>query len=173
MNERRTWLAIIACGLAFSMASSVPGQDATTEAGAWEMPASSSPALPLPGEAATDSQQTPTAGGLSPGGRVVMSLAVVLGIFFLTAWFQRKRGGRSTGSLDVPAEAVEVLGETSIGGDDKARLIRIGAKLLLVAESTSGLSTLTEITERAEVERLTELCHVMNHGRRGLRRDAA
>lgn len=133
------------------------------------------PALPLPAASPPAGAADPSAsGGLSPAGRVVMSLAVVLGVFFLTAWFQRKRGAASQDTLDVPPEAVEVLGEMPLGGESSAKLVRIGAKLLLVAETSQGLSTLTEVTDAAEVERLTDLCHVMNHGRGGAwRGDAA
>ena len=116
-------------------------------------------ALPQPGSA----QRAKGAGGLDPTGRLIMSLATVLGAFFLVAWFSRKRG-LGTREGDLPAEAVELLGELPIGGRDTARLLRVGKKLILVSRTSHGLATLTEVTDLEEVQRLTELCHVMQTG---------
>ena len=98
--------------------------------------------------------------GLDPAGRVVMSLSVVLGAFFLAAWFGRKR---SQGNTALPAEAVELLGEMPIGRDS-ARLIRVGSKLVLVAATRKGMNPLTEVTDPEEERRLSELCDVMQSG---------
>ena len=108
--------------------------------------------LPRPQEA---QPRVESSGGLDSSGRVIMSLSVVLGAFFLVAWLGRKR---IRVNAELPEEAVEVLGNVTLGPRETARLIRIGSKLLLVASTTSGLTTLTEVTDIDEVEELTRLC---------------
>ena len=61
---------------------------------------------------------------------VVVSLAVVLGLFFIVAWFMRRGLPNSTRRL--PAEVVEVLGRTPLAGRQQMHLLRFGNKLLLV-----------------------------------------
>jgi flagellar biogenesis protein FliO len=84
------------------------------------------------------------------------SLAIVLGLFALLAWFSRRF--TPAGAAALPKEAVELLGRTSLGGTHQVQLMRIGAKLLLVALSPQGARTLTEINNLNEVERLSDLC---------------
>jgi flagellar biogenesis protein FliO len=87
---------------------------------------------------------------------VVGSLGIVLGLFVVLVWFSRRFAPAGTAAL--PKEAVELLGRTSLGGTHQVQLMRVGAKLLLVALTPQGARTLTEITSAAEVERLSDLC---------------
>jgi flagellar biogenesis protein FliO len=87
---------------------------------------------------------------------VAGSLGIVLGLFVALVWFSRRFAPAGTAAL--PKEAVELLGRTSLGGTHQMQLVRVGAKLLLVALSPQGARTLTEITSAAEVERLSDLC---------------
>lgn len=87
---------------------------------------------------------------------ILSSLAMVLGAFFLVAWFARRANPQTTATL--PKEVVESLGRTSMGNRQYLQLVRIGNKLLLLAISSQGVETLTEITTPEEVERLTGLC---------------
>ncbi len=112
--------------------------------------------LPKPGAVA--SQQ----GSSSSASRVVLSLSLVLGAFFVLAWFARQR---LPAEASLPAEAVEVLGRLALGPRESARLIRLGSKLALVADSPQGLTTLLEIDQPEEVDRLTELCQSIGRGR--------
>jgi flagellar biogenesis protein FliO len=84
------------------------------------------------------------------------SLAVVLGLFLVIAWCARRF--TPGGAAVLPKEAVELLGRASFAARQQAHLVRVGNKLLLVAISSAGAQTLTEITEPAEVEHLTALC---------------
>lgn len=93
---------------------------------------------------------------------VLGSLGIVLGLFVLLVWFSRRFAPAGTAAL--PKEAVELLGRTSLGGNQQMQLVRVGAKLLLVALSPQGARTLTEITSAAEVERLSELCRRQKPG---------
>lgn len=96
----------------------------------------------------------------APGGAAILqvggSLAIVVGLFLLAAWALKR--GMPAGSRTLPAEVVEVLGRTPLPGRLHAHLVRCGNKLLLVAVSTSGADTLTEITDPVEVDRLAGIC---------------
>jgi flagellar biogenesis protein FliO len=87
---------------------------------------------------------------------VAASLGIVLGLFVVLVWLSRRFAPAGTAAL--PKEAVELLGRTSLGGTHQMQLVRIGAKLLLVALSPQGARTLTEINSAAEVERLSDIC---------------
>jgi flagellar biogenesis protein FliO len=101
-----------------------------------------------------DRPLVPTPGGAI--GTVVGSLAIVLGLFLVLAWCSRKFA--PAGSAQLPKEALELLGRASLSPRQQVQLVRLGNKLLLVALTPAGAETLTEITDAAEVERLTGLC---------------
>jgi flagellar biosynthetic protein FliO len=87
---------------------------------------------------------------------VVSGLAIVLGLFFAFVWLARK--GAPSAAAALPSEVVQVLGRASLAPRQQMQLVRIGDKLLLVAVTATGAQTLTEITDRAEVERLAAAC---------------
>ncbi len=87
---------------------------------------------------------------------VFASLGVVLGLFFVMAWIVR-RGAPQTSKF-VPSDVVELLGRTPLAHRQHAQLLKIGNKMVLVAVTPTGADTITEITDPAEVERLTRLC---------------
>jgi flagellar protein FliO/FliZ len=90
---------------------------------------------------------------------VITALAIVLGAFLLFAWALR-RGGKYAGSRRgmLPADAVSVLGRTPLAARQFAELLRVGNKLVLVAMTPAGPTTLTEVTDPVEVDRLVGLC---------------
>ncbi len=90
---------------------------------------------------------------------VVTALAIVLGAFLLFAWAIR-RGGKNSISRrgSLPSEVVNVLGRVPIAARQFAQLLRVGNKLVLVALTPDGPTTLTEVTDPAEVDRLVGLC---------------
>lgn len=90
---------------------------------------------------------------------VVTALAIVLGAFLLFAWALR-RGGKNSGTRRglLPADAVSVLGRVPLAARQFADLLRVGNKLVLVAQTPSGPTTLTEITDPMEVDRLVGMC---------------
>jgi flagellar biogenesis protein FliO len=89
-------------------------------------------------------------------GTVVASLGIVLGLFLMLVWCSRRFAPAGTALL--PKEALELLGRAALVGKHQAQLVRVGNKLLVVALSPAGATTLTEITEPAEIERLTAIC---------------
>jgi flagellar biogenesis protein FliO len=114
--------------------------------------------LPLPSAPHSDIQKT--SGGthtLEALFSVIVSLGVVLGLFFLIAWLMR-RGLPSTATARLPAEVVDVLGRAPLAGRQQMHLLRLGNKLLLVCVSPTGVDTLGEITDAAEADRLAALC---------------
>ncbi len=90
---------------------------------------------------------------------VVTALAIVLGAFLLFAWALR-RGGKNSGARRgvLPTDAVSVLGRVPLAARQFAELLRVGNKLVLVALTPTGPTTLTEITDPVEVDRLLGLC---------------
>jgi flagellar biogenesis protein FliO len=97
-----------------------------------------------------------SAAGLGSLGTVGGALAVVLGLFVVVVWVTRRVA--PAGNAPLPKEAVELLGRTTVSGQHAIQLVRIGSRLLLVALSPQGATTLTEITDPHEVERLTAIC---------------
>lgn len=96
----------------------------------------------------------------APTGRVLPmifgSLGLVLGLFLLTVWMLRRAMPASMQRL--PNEVAEVLGQLPLAGRQQAHLLRLGNKLVLVAVSANGADPLAEITDAAEVDRLTGIC---------------
>jgi flagellar biogenesis protein FliO len=87
---------------------------------------------------------------------VIVSLAVVLGLFFVIAWLMRRSLPNSAQRL--PTEAVEILGRTPLAGRQQMHLLRFGNKMLLVCVSPTGVDTLGEITDPVEIDRMAGLC---------------
>jgi flagellar protein FliO/FliZ len=96
------------------------------------------------------------ADGLPSPVTVFGSLLLVLGVFFALVWALRRAA--PPGAALLPAEAFEVLGRAPLANRQHAHLLRCGNKLLLVSAGAAGTEPLTEITDPAEVDRLTELC---------------
>jgi flagellar biogenesis protein FliO len=84
------------------------------------------------------------------------SLAAVLGLFLIIVWCTRRFAPAAASAL--PKDAVELLGRAPLAGRQQMQLVRVGNKLLLLAFSPTGVETLTEITEPAEIEHLLALC---------------
>jgi flagellar biogenesis protein FliO len=120
-------------------------------------------ASPLPLRPHTPADRTETSHrpeGLQSIATVGGSLAAVLGVFFLIVWLLRRASPRGLGIL--PGEAFEVLGRAPLANSQQVHLIRCGNKLLLVAVAAAGAgasaTTLTEITDPEEVDRMADLC---------------
>lgn len=88
--------------------------------------------------------------------KIASALAIVVGLFLVFAWFLR-RGARRVSST-LPADVVCVLGRVPLAARQFADLLHVGNKLVLVASSSAGPATLTEVTDAAEVDRLVGLC---------------
>ncbi len=107
----------------------------------------------------TDSSYEKSGGGSRTFGAIVSvtgSLAVVVGLFMIVAWFMRRSLPQSTRRL--PSDVVETLGRAPALRPAAMHLLRFGNKLLLVSVSPTGVSTLSEITDAAEIDRVSALC---------------
>jgi len=93
--------------------------------------------------------------GSSNIGKMLGSLALVLGLYFAFVWVMRKFNFGSSGSL--PPEIVEVMGQVPFGARRSLQLVRLGSKMLLLLNSPEGTQPLGEITDPVEVEHLTSL----------------
>jgi flagellar biogenesis protein FliO len=94
---------------------------------------------------------------------MITGLAIVIGAFYLFTWAIR-RGGKTAGGRRglLPSDVVDVLGRVPIAARQFAQLLRVGNKLVLVALTPEGPTTLTEVTDPAEVDRLVGLCQQMD-----------
>lgn len=117
-------------------------------------PSASSRKLPPPPSEGNRTASRP--GPISAIITVLGSLAAVLALFVGIAWLMRRGLPQGTGRL--PSGVVEVLGHTSLATRRQMHVLRFGDKLLLVCVSQTGVETLSEIDDVAEVERLTDLC---------------
>jgi flagellar biogenesis protein FliO len=100
--------------------------------------------------------RTPTT-GWSALSSVGVSLGLVVAAFLCVAWLSKKYLPKTAGPL--PKEVVEQLGWSPLAGRQQMQLVRLGNKLLLLAVTPgSSAQPLGEVTEPAEVERLSALC---------------
>ena len=91
------------------------------------------------------------------------SLSLVLGLFFLVAWLLKRPGRKQLARL--PRDVLDVLGRSELpGGREQLQLVRLGRKLVLLWVSSSGVESLAEVTDPAEVDHLVGLCQQTQAG---------
>ena len=88
---------------------------------------------------------------------VLSALFIVLAAFFLVVWLTRSANKRRWSPL--PTEAAQVLGRMPLAGRQWMQLVQVGNKLVMLSVNANQVDTITEITDRDEVERLVALCH--------------
>ena len=96
------------------------------------------------------------------GATVATSLAIVISAFFLLVWLSRKAAPK--GLVSLPSEVVESLGRSQLSARQQMQLIRLGRKLVLLSVTSTGVETITEVTDLEEVERLCALCQQNRSG---------
>jgi flagellar biogenesis protein FliO len=158
MPPTRINLPLLAAGMLcaaslFAQAPQGPVQRATYES-PLPIPRKTEAPLPLAPRGQEISGETPSSGDAVM--TTLGSLAVVLCLFLAVTWLLKR--GAPTASTVLPGEVVEILGRAPLPGRHQMHLVRCGHKLLLVAISTAGADTLTEITDPVEVDRLCGLC---------------
>lgn len=99
---------------------------------------------------------------MSPMLSAAASLGIVLGLFLLVVMVIRR--GMPKTAPQLPRQAVQLLGRAPLVGRQYLHLVRCGNKLLLLSVSAGSATTLTEITDPDEVERLVELCEGVGLG---------
>jgi len=114
-------------------------------------------------KSATDALERPTtATPLSAVSSVAGSLAAVLGLFFVVVWCTRRLS--PAGASVLPKEVVELLGRAPLNPRQQMQLVRLGNKLVLLSVTATGAAALAEVTDAAEVERLSALCRRQQSG---------
>jgi len=150
-------LGVIICGLAVRVTADEPAITTTSlEVPAVELPPSSGP--------------TPA---LLPGPRPLADwrvLAAVGGCFVVLVGmrsFLRRQ------ALPLPPDVFEVLGSAPLAGPHAVRIVRFGPKTLLVGVSSSGCTTLAEITDPQATACIAAACRGAQPPRAAARSSAA
>lgn len=102
-----------------------------------------------------DRSLTGSRGGALPWLTMIGALGMVIGVFFLFAWATRRMNAHH--NVLLPREVVDVLGQAPLSPRHRLCLIRVGRKVVLVAMTTEGIDTLTEVDDPVEVDRLVGL----------------
>lgn len=127
-----------------------------TVAGSAENPAEKN-GLALPGrhrKQEASSKNTPPVGVSWFG--ISASFLIVCGLLLGFVWLIRRTMPGSP--MVLPGEVVGVLGHAALGPRHVLHLLQVGQKLVLVAVGPQGITTITEITDALEVDRLRGLC---------------
>jgi flagellar biosynthetic protein FliO len=95
-------------------------------------------------------------GPLVPPG---FSLVVVLGLFAGLVWVTRRYGNGSMTQTGIPSDVMKSLGSTAIDARTRVTLLRCGNRIIVMAQTASGVHPLSEISDPAEVQRLTSMCN--------------
>jgi len=81
------------------------------------------------------------------------ALGVVIGLIFGARWLYTKMGGAVVAR---PSPVIEVLSRTPVAPKNHVLLLRVGQRVLVVGDSSSGLSTLADVTDPEEVATLLQ-----------------
>ena len=119
------------------------------------MALSESSADGLPLESSPDSSRSKMTGPLVT---VCSSLAIVLALFSGLVWAGRKFGGASAASKPLPASALTPLGHVMLDPRTKLMLVKCGRRILVLSQTASGITPITEVTHPDEVRELVASC---------------
>jgi flagellar biosynthetic protein FliO len=95
---------------------------------------------------------------IAPLVTVGSSLAIVLALFCALVWVGRKFGGRSAASKPLPASALTPLGHVMLDPRTKLLLVKCGRRILVLSQTASGITPITEVTHPDEVRELIANC---------------
>lgn len=101
---------------------------------------------------ATSSEKTNPAPSLTTP---FVALLVVVVLIIVAAKVLGRKESAFRGAF--AAEAFDILSRRAIDARNSLVLVRVGDKLVVIGLSPNGMNSLSEITDRAEVERLTNL----------------
>ena len=118
------------------------------------------PSLSQHRKSTDDADVAPTAKNqlAGPAVTVTSSLAVVLGLFALMIWLTRRFSGRSLGQTALPGEVLQSLGTTTLDARTKINLLRCGGRVIVVAQTATGVFPISEFTSPEEVRQLIAAC---------------
>jgi len=104
--------------------------------------------------------------------RVIGALAAVLGLLILLRLFLKRASGAMAGS-GRPSGVLEILARYPIARGQSLQILKIGRRILLIHQSGSSMSTLTEVTDGEEVAALLTRMEAGVRSREALRFKAA
>jgi flagellar biogenesis protein FliO len=94
--------------------------------------------------------------GLPAPGSILSALALVTLAIFAAARLWKLHGPKLPGGM--PREAAEVLGRCRIESRQSLYLVRLGSRILVLGSGGGELTTLSEITDPAEVDLISAQC---------------
>jgi flagellar biosynthetic protein FliP len=150
-------LGVIICGLAVRVTADEPVITTTSlEVPAVELPPSSGP--------------TPA---LLPGPRPLADWRVLVAVGGCFVVLVGMRSFLRRQALPLPPDVFEVLGSAPLAGPHAVRIVRFGPKTLLVGVSSSGCTTLAEITDPQATACIAAACRGAQPPRAAARSSAA
>jgi len=98
---------------------------------------------------------------VTPGGfdtsRVVLSLAIVLGLIFALRWAAQRLFGKTVSNR--ASRAVQVLSRNVISPKQQLLVVQVGRRLVVVGDSGQQMNALCEITDPDEITALVGQLH--------------
>jgi flagellar protein FliO/FliZ len=89
--------------------------------------------------------------------RVVLSLAIVLGLIFALRWVSQRLFGKTVGGR--ASRAVQVLSRNVISPKQQLLVVQVGRRLVVVGDSGQQMNALCEITDPEEMAALIGQLH--------------
>ncbi len=89
--------------------------------------------------------------------RVIVSLALVIGVIFVLRWISRRMMGKSVGVRST--RAVQVLSRSMVSPRQQFLLVQVGRRLVVVADSGTQMNPVCEISDPDEVAALVTQVH--------------
>src|SRR5687768_11212632 len=103
----------------------------------------------------------PAVAKVTPGGfdtsRVVLSLAIVLGLIFSLRWAAQRLFGKTVSGR--ASRAVQVLSRNVISPKQQLLVVQVGRRLVVVGDSGQQMNALCEITDPDEITALVGQLH--------------
>jgi flagellar protein FliO/FliZ len=128
--------------------SATAGTTIATAATVADAPAAPAAARPFAAPQAVTSPTAPTAGGLA---QVTFALLLVLVAIFAVAWVAR----RMRGFNNRVGDAIDVLADIPLGQKERAVLLKVGAKQILVGVAPGRVNTLHVLEEPLDLKKPT------------------
>jgi len=117
-------------------------------------PKKASDDLPEPrplGDLSTEEKSIPFADSSNSNWMLALIMLFFTGLMFLYFWYQKfLRGKMQTHGVDI-----QILGQTFLDGQTKIVLLKVGAKVIVMAKSPNFCTTLDIITEPEQINLLT------------------
>ncbi|MCC9643713.1 flagellar biosynthetic protein FliO [Rhodopirellula sp. JC740] len=86
------------------------------------------------------------------------SLAIVLALFCGLVWVSRRFGGGTAASKPLSASTLSPLGHTMLDPRTKLLLVKCGRRVLVLSQTSNGVTPITEVTDPDEVRELVASC---------------